>query len=456
MKKIITLLLLAAAMYITTSCDKWLTIQPATSITGDQLFSSAGGFRDALMGVYIELRTPYNYNGPMVSGTIEHLACQWAVTRESKEHYMNIHEYYDDRVDTDMGNLFRDMYSVLANVNMLIDNLESQSGILKESEKNSYLAQALAIRAYVHFDLIRLWGPMPKKINPAKKYLPYALHAEIDPLEYITYREYMEKLQNDLDRAEELTSQRGFVQNQYFSYLPIRALQARVHQWLGNDNKAAQYAQMVIDEVEEYKAYNLSLANQQTMEGVEYTQFRCENILQLLINPSSTTSLASYVYRNYLNEELFEMSGSDLRLMQWKSQSNQGDIDPELGEKMVITKYDLKIDDEDGKDKTLGVPLIRLSEMYFILMECHSDMGIVNQMYAKYCTARNIPVIEFSNKAEVVDRLSLEFRREFFAEGQLFYFYKRHGVQSMPRCARGCGESAYVVPIPKKEFDLGN
>ena len=54
-------------------------------------------------------------------------------------------------------------------------------------------------------------------------------------------------------------------------------------------------------------------------------------------------------------------------------------------------------------------------------------------------------------RLEVLDK---EYRKEFFAEGQYFYFLKRHNRSTFYRCPVE-NFSAYVLPVPDDEKTYG-
>ena len=54
--------------------------------------------------------------------------------------------------------------------------------------------------------------------------------------------------------------------------------------------------------------------------------------------------------------------------------------------------------------------------------------------------------------------ISSEFRKEMIGEGQMFFFYKRQAMQSIPNGSATSGNmnmllKNYVVPIPDSEID---
>lgn len=71
------------------------------------------------------------------------------------------------------------------------------------------------------------------------------------------------------------------------------------------------------------------------------------------------------------------------------------------------------------------VVLIRLSEMYYILAECAATPGEAAEFLNKVRNIRGVdPVV--CTEANRLDEIEKEYRKEFYGEGQLFFFYKRH------------------------------
>mgnify|MGYP003307262422 CR=1 FL=1 len=75
------------------------------------------------------------------------------------------------------------------------------------------------------------------------------------------------------------------------------------------------------------------------------------------------------------------------------------------------------------------VPLIRLSEVYLIAAEATGDVTYLNRLRNTRGISRVYDLSEVT-----VEALQEEYAKEFFAEGQLFYFYKRHALKDFYRC----------------------
>lgn len=96
------------------------------------------------------------------------------------------------------------MYNIVTNLNPLIEGLDKYRSKLDSTVYNITKGEALAIRACIHLDLIRLWGPVPSNLDVAEKYLPYVRVNSTERYVYVTFSEYMEYLFNDLNEAENL------------------------------------------------------------------------------------------------------------------------------------------------------------------------------------------------------------------------------------------------------------
>jgi hypothetical protein len=62
----------------------------------------------------------------------------------------------------------------------------------------------------------------------------------------------------------------------------------------------------------------------------------------------------------------------------------------------------------------------------------------------------------FSSREELMAELLNEYRREFWAEGQMFYAYKRLNTKTMLwKTDREVTERDYIVPLPLSEVNAG-
>jgi hypothetical protein len=55
-----------------------------------------------------------------------------------------------------------------------------------------------------------------------------------------------------------------------------------------------------------------------------------------------------------------------------------------------------------------------------------------------------------------MQEIAKEYIKEFYAEGQLFFYYKRLGTLPVPRSAVTMTAQTYVFPLPDNEIEFGN
>ena len=123
----------------------------------------------------------------------------------------------------------------------------------------------------------------------------------------------------------------------------------------------------------------------------------------------------------------------------------------------IVTKYYI---DEDAENQTINsqiIPMLRMSEVYLIAMETSTDLAEVNSLYQKYMIEHAVVnMSNFSTLEDAREWVVNEYRREFFAEGQMFYTYKRTGAAEMLWRDQPVDEKDYILPLPRTEYNPNN
>ena len=66
--------------------------------------------------------------------------------------------YDNPKSEEVINSIWNNMYNAIANVNILLQGIEDHRGILAADEEKIYEGEAYALRAFLHFDLLRLFG----------------------------------------------------------------------------------------------------------------------------------------------------------------------------------------------------------------------------------------------------------------------------------------------------------
>ena len=99
--------------------------------------------------------------------------------------------------------------------------------------------------------------------------------------------------------------------------------------------------------------------------------------------------------------------------------------------------------------------MLGLAEMYYIAAE--AKPGEAYELMEEIMVSRGIacPLTEISSRDKVMETIVKEYRKEFMAEGQLFYYYKRLDYNTLPDMGVVMTGN-YVFPMPDDEMEFGD
>ncbi|MRG45411.1 hypothetical protein GFS24_09810 [Chitinophaga sp. SYP-B3965] len=500
MKKItITTILLSTLAF--TGCKKWLEVTPQATTTKDELFQTQKGFRDALTGAYIHMKSGNTYGGGLTWGNIEFMARNWDVINVSNTALTNLANanYSDATVRGWMDGTYADEYKVVADVNSILERIDEKKSVFTGDNYALVKGEALALRAFAHFDVLRMFGPMPD--NPGTiPVLPYVKKVSKEIVMPVPFQEFALSVLADLDEAEGLlkdvdpftqyslaelnpdpNNQTPVLADNYYMYRQLRmnyyavlALKARVYMWLAPSNSAnfanaAKYAKMVIDAKDRNGVPTFRLGKSADRTAGDYTMSP-EHIIGLSMYDLAQKAIDLFYEKGSLARSDFNIQDGyyylnnlfppgerigDIRWQgMWSYKVTQGSTSFVMNAK-YLQRQTLPI---------LQVPLLRLSEMYLILTESAPSKAEAEGFYATYCAEKGIPFLSGFNatnwEADRKNKMIREYVREFFAEGQTFFTYKRYNVITLPASWTAVfysGTTArYIVPKPDREINYHN
>ena len=131
---------------------------------------------------------------------------------------------------------------------------------------------------------------------------------------------------------------------------------------------------------------------------------------------------------------------------------------PNQAKTNICQKYNVPAVAGTGFADLNRIPLLRLSEMYFIAIETTTDFNEAQSLWAAFRTARNITVTALPTDAlQIQAALLAEYRREFVAEGQSFFAYKRlNAPKTSILWVPAAATPNYLFPMPKTELLSSN
>ena len=486
MKNIFHTLILAAAV-LACSCSDWLDVNPKGEMKEADIFTTEAGFKSVLTGVYIRMASTGMYGRMTTVYLPELLAQHWDTEGQeyATEKMLRNYNFRNPTVEATVKSLWDQYFSGIVNLNGIINNIDGKEHIFGPGNYGLIKGEALGLRAFLHFEVLRLWGPVPAKANRADLSVPYITHVTKEPelLLSTSYGEALDRIIADLEAAAELladdpvrdyellvlntpSSPQGpaddfhYYRKNRFNYYAVKATMARYWQWMGgHDKEAAACANEVID------------AALRTIPG--QTVFRlADNSILGGLSPDRIMNVEHIfaVHNKQLPDSFETMFGSRNPYTMDRIQINTMQ-EPENAEdvriinnnywydalvegypRFTLRKY-YNVDTRIGQDQ---VPVIRLAEMYLIAMEC-GTLAEANQRFNEFKIARrlNNPTSDsFTASDQVRPRVEKELRKDFYGEGLMFYYYKRHDVAAFtwPNVANVLAvKPVYVLPKPEEQ-----
>ena len=450
-----------------TACNDWLEVAPQAEKEEAEMFEKEVGFRNVLIGAYIRMKSNNLYGEDLTYGSIEMLAQHWTNTDDLGK-YLKAYNYEQSVVETKINSFYGNLYKVIADVNGLLNNIDARKEMFEGNNFEIIKGEALAIRAFCHFDVLRLFGPVPTNLSEGT-ILPYVTTVSIVPNRLVSYNDFTTKLLADLDEAErclegndpiltasikelstlEVAQDDNFLcdRQMRMNYYAVCALKARVQLWLGNKNEALKYAQKVIDAKDPNGNVMFRLGSATDCANGDLI-FSSEHIFNLNVYNLSDfkISAANTFYTNSTALKYFWASETtDIR---------RGKMWKEVYDNYWWTYYYYMTKYTQATNMPVwaknSIPLFRLAEMYLIAMECGSIQN-ANDLYKEVCIARDITPVTFGSTEELSETLILEYNREFYGEGQAFYAYKRLGRSKIFGTSTVGSALIYVLPLPKAE-----
>jgi hypothetical protein len=478
------------------SCNDWLEVRPRTELAADEMFASESGFKDALTACYIQLNGGNLYGSRLTMTDIEYLANHWDLENvlDAASPLKNF-EYELDPVRSGFLAIYVSLYNVIAQANTVLENLPATGQVIRtESTRAIIKAEALAIRAFCHFEILRLFGQVPRNATRLVS-LPYAEVVSLDPIPFYAFDAFVSRISRDWEEAEQLLLQHDpILEYSYdqlndfadanspvalddsflgyrrfrFNYYAVKALQARMYLYTGDRDKAYTTARALIDARDKAGNKVISLAGAADFT-LHYYALPSECLLAL--NNFQLSAIHTY-YFSTNNPRLFVTEAhfrNDIFAGQSTAVNNRATSawnQTAIGGGTGATHPTLRKYEQPGTNETVTsnllatrrqvVPLVRLSEIYLIAMETAPDNTVFNTLYAEYMAARNVIASPLTD-AQAMDEITREYRREFFGEGQMFYTYKRLGATNMLwKIDRPVTETDYVVPLPTSEYNANN
>ena len=471
-------------------CADFLDVQPQDKQSEKQLFATRGGYYMAVNGIYNKIAASALYGKNLSFELVDVISKRYQpLLANTYLTALSMFAYTDNSVEKELSSTWTAAYNTILNCNVVLENIDGSVGVLPEQERWMLKGEMLAVRAFLHFDMLRLFGPV-YKLNPDGESIPYNESSRVSVLPLLTADSVIhEKILRDLNEAESLLVNSDPViaggpmasledgQDVYLRYRQLRmnyyavlALKARVYLYAGEQARALDVAKKLLTDpkVNEYfPAVDPTklLANQRNPDRVFSTEvlagiYKKDRVAVYNSYFSSSSAGNNYLHprKDFVSTSLFASETQDYRFQTWWQVSSG------VGETgHMLIKYKDIDKPSGGTDSeyfyAIFMSLIRLSEVYYIAAECEPVLedkyGWLNEIRGR----RGLPVSPVISEEDFMTRLRVEYLREFLGEGQIFFLYKRLFGNIIPSengydlNTYEAKEENYVLPMPSGEIE---
>ncbi|MBV7531400.1 RagB/SusD family nutrient uptake outer membrane protein [Chitinophaga sp. sic0106] len=473
-----SILYILPIVLLTTSCKKWLEVEPATQVRETEQFSTARGFKDALYGAYTTAAQRSLYGEELTFGAMEIMSQGYDNTTKVDHARLRYatYDYTNIAVQNTINTAWNQMYSAVAQLNLILKNVDAQKTVFSGSDYNLVKGEALGMRAMLHFDLLRLFAPAPASKADAHG-IPYMKLFTVQPQAKQTVQEVIKNCLADLKEAETLlsvypqqdsiTSPAGSTTDNFlsyrqnhFNYWAVKALIARISLYNNDKPTALKYALEVINSknfrfitTPEVNTAEATLNRTATFEHIfslYVSNLKTATDLYFKMSPGQNAN-TKYTISDVRRKEVFEITkgnSTDIRYATtalWNTSNG------------IVFPSKLWQVDETGENYKKRIPLIKLSEMYYIAAEAAPTAAEGAGYLNTVIRARTIPQLATNiDQATLTNEIYKEYRKDFLCEGQLFFYYKRLNQSKITGALNSSiTDAQYVWPMPNQEIEFG-
>lgn len=472
------------------ACKKWIDVKPNDRLTEDQLYSTQQGYLNALNGIYIELTNPAIYGDKMTVSNLDIMAQYYVMNSTTHKYYQ--YANWDFTADTPkvvFDNMWKKSYELILNCNVIIERCgEDGNGVLTNPYFGLVKGEALALRAMLHFDMLRLFGPIYTQADKDKPCIPYNTASRPQSSALLGSAEVMQHIMDDLNAAAALLKDvdpiitdgvrhsagaNGSNDLQYrqyrLNYYAVKALRARAYLWMQDKTKAGEEARLLLSETLNPAKPIFPLVVTPETDTSKNTAADFDHMFRTQVMFGLYKTNRQTIYNTYFSPEILENSrlsfnsyndnedrlnlmfddGRDYRKQSWITLSTPAN------------KYLTHIKFSFGayNPSPNMMPLIRMGEILLMAAECSNTVDEGKAYLNQLRLARNAVDLNPTSMAQLKDFITNEFRKEMIGEGQMFFYYKRNAMTTLPNHQWGQGISltktvsllSYVVPLPVSE-----
>ncbi|MBS7199612.1 MAG: RagB/SusD family nutrient uptake outer membrane protein [Bacteroidales bacterium] len=471
-KAIIILTILSGGLFFG-GCNSWLDVKPYDSMAEDQLYSTENGIQRALNGLYLSLASNDLYAENLGGGAIDVLGQRYKLSSGHTYYDLSEYKYTNDGPKGTFETIWKAAYKLIADCNEFLEKVPEHQDLLSHVNYRMSMGEALAIRTLLHFDMFRIFGPVYSEANKKESSIPYYNVVTDVTQPILPADELVEHLFADIDSAIVLLSEdviltEGIVKDEDFwdyrnlrlNYYAVWALKARMCWYLGDEyaDEAYRIATTLLEgkdpKTNEANNFNTAFTPVSQTVAVKDRVFFCEELFAL--HNMKRTTMYKELFSSDLEDDNILLSTesyinklydepNDYRKHSWEVATGR-----QTSGLMVFVKYAEQTENRSDPYLYEIQSMLRLSELYLIAAATTNNDVVASSWLEKLRMIRGYQSGMVGS--DVQTTLRQEWEKEFYGEGQYYYYLKRNGITSVSG-PNGSKKPNYIIPLPESETD---
>jgi hypothetical protein len=458
LRKILVAIIITASL---ASCKKIIESEPTHQLDGSTRFQTIEDFDFALTGAYALFRSG-NYYGSGSNAFVnlpDMLSDNLNETSESLGNYQTLSTWRYAEDESNIGATWQAAYRVISQANLLLRDIDNFSAT-ESGAVNRIKAQALAIRALAHFDLLRYWVEEYDR-NSTKPGIPYitVFDYEQKPPRG-TVKETYDHIEADLEMSRALINSGldkaiNATGKAYIDIQGVNAIMARVFLYSNQLDSAIKYSTFVINAI--------PLASRTNFPNIWTDASTSEVVWSVSFN-AGEGRIGDPVYFVPNNRSSYRPNPTLVSTYDPVNDVRYASYFQVRSNRLVVSKYLAKAAQVPRPDGITNFKAFRTGEMYLIRAEAYARKGGANEVtaLADLNTLRSTRIAGFvagvETGAALINAIALERRKELICEGHRWFDLKRT-TKTINRsnctvfCTLDAANRAWTWPLPIAEIN---
>lgn len=458
------------------SCSKAIQKDPTHTVDGDNFFTKIEDYERALTGSYaLLLRSSHygtsNTGANSAVGLPDVLSDNVYQSNEALGNFQDYARWTYTADDPSIGGMWTGLYNTIQQANLTLRNIDNFAGS-SPGAVNRIKAQAIALRAFLHFDLLRYFGEASARTSTARG-IAYVDNFDVEQKPArLTVQQSYDRIEADLKLAKSLmlnmdkaiqTTGTGGVDRAYIDDMVVNAMLARMYMNASSLDSAVKYATLVINA--------RPLSTRANFPNIWLDATTSEVIWSIKFQ-STNAPIGSVIFYSVGNRAEFrpgpDVLGlydqvNDVRYSSYFRNLLRGANRNTGTARVVLIKHDAKQANLSRPDGIVNAKAFRTGEMYLIRAEAYARLGGANEALglADLNTLRAarinayVPVVLAG--APLIDAIATERRKELIFEGARFLDLKRttkvvNRLNNCIACNLPSTAREWTFPIPQTEI----